>query len=89
MSSPAIEIVGLRKSYGSLEAVGGLDLSVAEGEVFALLGPNGAVPAGAVLRNPSQRREIDVDPDRSPGLDVSAVPTDRLAFPRFASPQNL
>jgi ABC-2 type transport system ATP-binding protein len=42
MSSPAIEIVGLRKSYGSLEAVAGLDLSVAEGEVFALLGPNGA-----------------------------------------------
>src|SRR5476651_1927707 len=42
MSPPAIEIVGLRKSYGQLEAVAGLDLSVAEGEVFALLGPNGA-----------------------------------------------
>jgi ABC-2 type transport system ATP-binding protein len=42
LSSPAIEIVGLRKSYGPLVAVGGLDLTVAEGEVFALLGPNGA-----------------------------------------------
>ena len=39
---PAITVQGLRKSYGSLEAVGGVDLKVQEGEVFALLGPNGA-----------------------------------------------
>lgn len=38
----AIEITGLRKSYGSVRAVAGLDLRVPEGEVFALLGPNGA-----------------------------------------------
>jgi ABC-2 type transport system ATP-binding protein len=38
----AIEIRGLRKSYGDVEAVRGIDLSVGEGEVFALLGPNGA-----------------------------------------------
>jgi ABC-2 type transport system ATP-binding protein len=38
----AIEIKGLRKSYGSVEAVRGIDLTVAEGEVFGLLGPNGA-----------------------------------------------
>jgi len=37
-----IEIDGLRKSYGDLEAVGGVDISVDRGEVFALLGPNGA-----------------------------------------------
>src|ERR1700681_1278926 len=42
MTSAAIEIRGLRKSYGSVEAVRGIDLSVAEGEVFGLLGPNGA-----------------------------------------------
>jgi ABC-2 type transport system ATP-binding protein len=39
---PAIRVRGLRKSYGSLEAVTGIDLEVARGEVFALLGPNGA-----------------------------------------------
>jgi ABC-2 type transport system ATP-binding protein len=33
---------GLRKRYGELEAVRGVDLSVAEGEVVAFLGPNGA-----------------------------------------------
>jgi len=38
----AIEVKGLRKSYGDVEAVKGIDLSVGEGTVFALLGPNGA-----------------------------------------------
>jgi len=37
-----IYIEGLRKSYGDLEAVGGIDMYVDRGEVFALLGPNGA-----------------------------------------------
>ena len=38
----AIEVRGLRKSYGKTEAVRGVDLHVSKGEVFALLGPNGA-----------------------------------------------
>jgi ABC-2 type transport system ATP-binding protein len=42
MVDRAIEIVGLRKSYGDVEAVKGIDLHVDRGEVFALLGPNGA-----------------------------------------------
>jgi ABC-2 type transport system ATP-binding protein len=41
-SAPAIEVKALTKSYGSLEAVRGVDLTVEHGEVFALLGPNGA-----------------------------------------------
>jgi ABC-2 type transport system ATP-binding protein len=42
MSDRAIEVTGLRKTYGDLEAVAGIDLTVDVGEVFALLGPNGA-----------------------------------------------
>jgi ABC-2 type transport system ATP-binding protein len=42
VSAPAIEIRDLRKSYGTVEAVRGIDLNVSEGEVFGLLGPNGA-----------------------------------------------
>jgi ABC-2 type transport system ATP-binding protein len=38
----AIEIEGLRKAYGDVEAVRGISFSVAAGEVFCLLGPNGA-----------------------------------------------
>ena len=41
-SQPAISAVGLRKSYGAQLVLDGIDLTVAEGTVFALLGPNGA-----------------------------------------------
>lgn len=42
MSELAIDVRGLRRSYGSFEAVRGIDLRVSRGEVFSLLGPNGA-----------------------------------------------
>jgi ABC-2 type transport system ATP-binding protein len=42
MSTPAISVQGLRKSYGAYEAVRGIDFDVQAGEVFGLLGPNGA-----------------------------------------------
>ncbi|HUG88751.1 MAG TPA: ABC transporter ATP-binding protein [Actinomycetota bacterium] len=42
MGEAAIEVRDLRKSYGDVEAVAGLDLTVSRGEVVALLGPNGA-----------------------------------------------
>jgi ABC-2 type transport system ATP-binding protein len=40
--SVAIEVRGLAKRYGDVEAVRGIDFVVARGEVFGLLGPNGA-----------------------------------------------
>jgi ABC-2 type transport system ATP-binding protein len=42
MTDAAIDVRGLRKSYGAVEAVRGVDIAIATGEVFALLGPNGA-----------------------------------------------
>jgi ABC-2 type transport system ATP-binding protein len=42
MAESVISVNGLRKSYGKLEAVRGIDLEVAGGEIFAFLGPNGA-----------------------------------------------
>jgi ABC-2 type transport system ATP-binding protein len=40
--APSIETVGLRKVFGHLVAVEGLDLRLERGEVFGLLGPNGS-----------------------------------------------
>jgi ABC-2 type transport system ATP-binding protein len=42
VTEPVIRVSGLRKSYGDVEAVRGLDLEVDAGEIFAFLGPNGA-----------------------------------------------
>ena len=38
----ALQVQGLRKAYGDVVAVAGLDLEVRTGECFGLLGPNGA-----------------------------------------------
>jgi ABC-2 type transport system ATP-binding protein len=38
----AIEIRGISKRYGALQALAGIDLEVQPGEIFGLLGPNGA-----------------------------------------------
>ncbi|QWF20523.1 ABC transporter ATP-binding protein [Nocardioides sp. LMS-CY] len=37
----AIELVGIHKSFGTAEAVRGIDLAVRQGEFFSLLGPSG------------------------------------------------
>jgi ABC-2 type transport system ATP-binding protein len=39
---PAISVVNLSKSYGSLVAVDNISFTVSKGKIFAFLGPNGA-----------------------------------------------
>jgi ABC-2 type transport system ATP-binding protein len=67
----AIEVHDLRKTYGSLEAVAGIDLNVARGEVFALLGPNGAgkttateILEGHRTRSGGEVSVLGFDPER-------------------------
>ncbi len=42
METPIIEVEGVRKTYGEVRALDGVDLEVARGSVLGLLGPNGA-----------------------------------------------
>ena len=42
MTAPAIRIHNLSKRYGSLEAVRGISFEVGQGEIFGLIGPDGA-----------------------------------------------
>ncbi len=39
---PCVEVKGLRKTYGSVVALDGIDLVVEEGHILGLVGPNGA-----------------------------------------------
>src|SRR5437870_13849661 len=39
---PAIRIRNLRKAYGPIEAVRGIDLDIQTGEILGLIGPDGA-----------------------------------------------
>jgi ABC-2 type transport system ATP-binding protein len=70
-AAPAIEVAGLSKRYGTVQAVDGLSLSVEPGEVFGLLGPNGAGKTTTVeilegYRRPDAGmvRVLDLDPWR-------------------------
>jgi len=67
----AIYVRGLRKSYGSFEAVKGIDFEVRPGEVFGLLGPNGAgktttveVLEGLRPRTAGDVKVLEFDPER-------------------------
>ena len=41
-TTPAIRLSGLGKTFGSVEAVAGIDLEIADGEFFSMLGPSGS-----------------------------------------------
>ena len=84
MPEPVISIAGLHKSYGSFEAVRGIDLTVERGQIFAVLGPNGAGKTTTVeiLEGYRDRDsgEVDVlgsdpaDPSRSWRERIGIVP---------------
>jgi len=71
-----ISVRGLRKSYGTFEAVRGISFEVHAGEVFGLLGPNGAGKTTTVeilegLRQRSSGETIVMGYD--PGLDTREI----------------
>jgi len=42
VSTPAIKLTAVRKSFGPVEAVAGIDLEIGDGEFFSMLGPSGS-----------------------------------------------
>jgi ABC-2 type transport system ATP-binding protein len=69
--APAISVSGLRKSFGDVRALDGVDFEVAPGTVFGLLGPNGAGKTTAV-RILATLLKPDAGTARVTGLDVVA-----------------
>ncbi len=94
----AVELTGLRRSYGPVRALDDLTLRLAPGELVALLGPSGcgkttALRCLAGLEDPDEGR-IEVD-----GHDLTRVPTNKRdlgmvfqaysLFPHMTARQNV
>ena len=41
-NQPVLQVTGLSKAYGAIQAVGGVSFSVQPGEIFGVIGPNGS-----------------------------------------------
>jgi ABC-2 type transport system ATP-binding protein len=74
MDDAVISARGLRKRYGAVEAVAGIDLEVARGEIVAFLGPNGAgktttveILEGFRARSAGEVSVLGADPARAGG----------------------
>ena len=96
-----LEVRDIVTSYGKIEALRGVDLSVADGRITCLLGPNGAGKTTLMLTiagilNPS-RGSIDFDgtqlvgqtPSRIVKHGIALVPENRLVFPDMNVRENL
>ena len=100
-SSPTdidIRIVGLRKRYGEVAAVDGIDLEVGRGEFFTMLGPSGSGKTTTLrmiagFERPDEGRiELGgADVSRRPPFDrpVNTVFQDYALFPHMTVQQNV
>jgi branched-chain amino acid transport system ATP-binding protein/neutral amino acid transport system ATP-binding protein len=77
MKPALLEVRGLRRRFGGVVALGGLDLSVAEGTITALIGPNGAGKTTA-FQCISGVTRADAGVVRFAGNDVTRWRPDRI-----------
>ncbi len=94
-----IEAVNLRKHYGRIKAVDGIDLEVREGEILGILGPNGAGKSTTIsmistLIKPDEgkimfRGRNIVDDPRVIRNILGMVPQDVALYPDLSALENL
>ena len=97
--SPVIEAIGLKKNYGTMNAVDGIGFAVQEGEIFGFLGPNGAGKTTTMKmitcispRSAGTLTVLGMDPDRDPAAikaRVGVVPQETNLDPDFSCRDNL
>ncbi|MFG1609604.1 ABC transporter ATP-binding protein [Actinoplanes sp. NPDC049265] len=95
---PAIRLAGLRKSFGPVVAVDGIDLTIGDGEFFAMLGPSGSgkttvlrMIAGFEQPTAGTVELAGADVTRSAPFqrDVTTVFQDYALFPHLTVRQNV
>ena len=97
--SSAIDVQKLGKNFGSVCALDGLDLTVAEGEVHGFLGPNGAgksttirILLGILSRTSGQARVLGRDPWQDAVAlhrDIAYVPGDVTLWPSLSGGETI
>ena len=93
-----VEVVGVRKAYGTVEAVAGIDFEVGEGTFFTLLGPSGSGKT-TTLRLVAGFERPDVGTIRLAGREITSLPPyqrdvntvfqDYALFPHMTVAQNV
>ncbi|MDY0171223.1 MAG: ABC transporter ATP-binding protein [Thermoguttaceae bacterium] len=73
MPEPILQVHGLKKRFGDVQAVAGVDFAIEEGEVFGFLGPNGAGKTTTINLLTGLARP-DVGTIHIAGIDCSANP---------------
>ena len=95
MTPPAIQIRGLAKRYGAIEAVRGIDLDVSAGEIFGLIGPDGAGKTstfqilGGVMEATSGTAEVFGQPARDARAFVGYLTQAFSLYPDLSVAENL
>ncbi len=99
--SPMLAVKGVATFYGAIQALHGVDLDVAKGEIVTLIGANGAGKSTLLMTicgNPrAQAGTIQLDGEEIAGLPtheivrrgVAQVPEGRRIFPRMSVLENL
>jgi ABC-2 type transport system ATP-binding protein len=99
MGEPAIAVRGLRKSFGTTEAVAGIDLEIAAGSLAGLVGPNGAGKTTSLsimtgLLRPDAGRvvinglDVWADPPAAKAV-IGVVPAEARLFERLSGAEML
>jgi|GEM_PF-1813300 len=99
MPEPMIAVEGLRKRFGTVEAVAGISFHVAPGELFGFLGPNGAgktttinMLTGLARPDAGSIRIAGTDCSRNPKAAqhwIGVVPDESNLYPELSGFQNL
>jgi len=99
VDSPAdVSLLGLRKQFGDVAAVDGVDLDVGRGEFFTMLGPSGSGKTTTLrliagFERPDEGRVVlagrDVTEDPPYARDVNTVFQDYALFPHMSVEENV
>jgi len=76
--TPVLQVSGLAKRFGGLQALGGVSFDVAPGEILGVIGPNGAGKTTLFSALTGLVRP-DAGSIRLDGHDVAGAPTHRIA----------